>query len=344
MIFEAAAHAMDDVKVLKTGLVKGKDGIKEDMVEWEEYSFYTPEGLNIKKCYREPMANQPKGATDTVYKSGEKAKRSLVTDDPDQIAKKMFGPKVKGKDLMTWDGTWKAAHEAVWAKDANKWKIFLDSLREKIIGKINAGMTIPQEMLEELDLVDYTPPPPKKEKPANESKLMNEGGHRIPGAVRLNQRNAKSTMDSAKQKVKDFFGLSDDDISFLGSTGKKLDGGSSGDIDIAISKKALEEKQGITDVNEWFDLAEEFGKKYGLDVKNFPRWEWQGTSVGYPISNEDGEQEGQIVQLDLIPVDNLKFQAWGQYGPEEIEGQKYVKGLVRNQIITATARVSGFRV
>jgi len=346
LIFEAAAHAMDDVKVIKTGLVKGKDGIKEDMVEWEEYSFYTPEGLNIKKCYREPMTNQPKGATDTVYKSGEKAKRSLVTDDPDQIAKKMFGPKVKGKDLMTWDGTWKAAHEAVWAKDSNKWKIFLDSLREKIIGKINAGMTIPQEMLEELDLVDYTPPPPKpkKEKPTSESKLMNEGGHRIPGAVRLNQRNAKSTMDSAKQKVKEFFGLSDDDISFLGSTGKKLDGGSSGDIDIAISKKALEEKQGITDVSEWFDLAEEFGKKYGLDVKNFPRWEWQGTSVGYPISNDDGEQEGQIVQLDLIPVDNLKFQAWGQYGPEEIEGQKYVKGLVRNQIITATARVSGFRV
>ena len=43
-------------------------------------------------------------------------------------------------------------------------------------------------------------------------------------------------------------------------------------------------------------------------------------------------------------MDNLKFQAWGQFGPEEVEGQKYVKGLVRNQIITATARVSGFKV
>ena len=173
---------------------------------------------------------------------------------------------------------------------------------------------------------------------------MKEGGNRIPGAVRINQRNAKSTMDSARQKVMDFFGLADDEISFLGSTGKKLDSGSSGDIDIAISKKALEQKRGVSDVNEWFDLAEEFGEKYGLEVKNFPQWEWQGTSVGYPISNDDGEQEGEIVQLDLIPVDNLKFQAWSQYGPAEVEGEKYVKGLVRNQIMTAAARVSGYKV
>jgi hypothetical protein len=66
-------------------------------------------------------------------------------------------------------------------------------------------------------------------------------------------------MDSAKKKVMDFFGLTEDEISFLGSTGKKLDNGSSGDIDIAISKKALEKSTGIKDVNEWFDLVEEFG-------------------------------------------------------------------------------------
>lgn len=39
-IIEAVAHAMDKVKVLKTGLVKFKDGIREDMIEWEEYSYF----------------------------------------------------------------------------------------------------------------------------------------------------------------------------------------------------------------------------------------------------------------------------------------------------------------
>ena len=344
LIFEAAAHAMDDIKILKTGLVKFKDGIREDMVEWEEYSFYTPEGLNIKHCKRE-LAKNKSLAEQGVHNSGDKSTRSLVTDDPDKIAKKMFGPKVKGKDLMTWDGAWEAAHKAEWAKDSTKWQIFLDSLKEKIQVKIAAGMDIPQEMLDELGL-NITPPDddPKGKKPMNESTLTKEGGHRISNAVRINQRNTRATMDSAYNKVKEFFNLSDNDISFLGSTGKKLDTGTSGDIDIAISKKALEEKMGITEVQEWFDAVEEFGEKYGLEVTNLERWGFQGTSIGFPISNVDGEQEGEIVQLDLIPVDNLKFQAWGQFGPEEVEGEKYVKGLVRNQIITATARVSGFRV
>lgn len=240
MIFEAAAHAMDDIKVLKTGLVKFKDGIREDMVEWEEYSFYTPEGLNIKHCKRE-LAKNKNLAEQGVHNSGDKSTRSLVTNDPDQIAKKMFGPKVKGKDLMTWNGAWEAAHKAEWAKDTSKWKVFLDSLREKIQVKIAAGMDIPQEMLDELGL-NITPPEDTNggKQSTNESKIVKEGGHRIPNATRLNQRNAKATMDSAIDKVKDFFGLSDDDVSFLGSTGKKLDSGSSGDIDIAISKKALQ--------------------------------------------------------------------------------------------------------
>jgi hypothetical protein len=187
---------MDDIKVTKKGLVKFKDGIREDMVEWEEYSFYTPEGLNIKRCYREPMANQPKDATETIYKSGEKAKRSLVTDDPDKIAKLMFGPKVKGKDLMTWDGAWDAAHNAKWAKSPEKWQQFLDSLKDKIVVKLNDGMKVPPEMLEELGLTDYTPPPPKpkKEKPVAESQMMDEGGHRFPDVTKINQPNAKATM------------------------------------------------------------------------------------------------------------------------------------------------------
>ena len=99
-------------------------------------------------------------------------------------------------------------------------------------------------------------------------------------------------MDKAKKSVMDFFGLDESELSFLGSTGKKLDSGSSGDIDIAISKKALEDKLGIKEVPEWFDLVEEFGKKYGLEVVNLERWGFQGTSIGFPIENVDGKQEG----------------------------------------------------
>ena len=91
-------------------------------------------------------------------------------------------------------------------------------------------------------------------------------------------------MDKAKEAVMEFFGLDESEFSFLGSTGKKLDSGSSGDIDIAISKKALEDKLGVKDVHEWFDLAEEFARKYGLEIVNLERWGFQGTSIGFPSS------------------------------------------------------------
>lgn len=167
LILEAAGHGMEDIKVINTGYFKvGKGEYEEGPVEWEEYSFFTAEGLNIKHIKLIPMANQPADAPGIVYKRSQGKdtdSRSLVTNDPDTIAKKMFGPKVKGKDLMTWDGAWDAAHKASWAKNPKRWDAFIEALREKIKVKIIAGMTIPQEMLDELGL-DGWEPPPKKDK------------------------------------------------------------------------------------------------------------------------------------------------------------------------------------
>lgn len=333
-IIEAVAHAMDKVKVLKTGLVKFKDGIREDMVEWEEYSYFIQEGLNMKKCVRQPMKIQPKGASDTVYTTGTKDSRTLVTNDPDTIAKKMFGPKVKGKDLMDWESTWNAAKKAYWAKD--NWDKFIESLREKMIDKMKAGVEIPPEILDATGLEPIL---------ANESTMIvKEGGNRFDYVTRINQKNAKPTMDEIRGKLKEFFGLKDDEIIFTGSTGKKLDSGSSGDVDCAISMTAIQKKFGIETPEEWFDICRDFAEKYDIDIDELPQYGFEGIAFAYPIVNSDGKQEDQYVQLDLIPDKNLKFRDWSQYAPAEKEGEDYVKGLVRNQIISAAAKVSGYKV
>ena len=128
---------MQAMNVIKRGTVKdGSEFLQNEPVVWEEYVFYTPEGLNKWHKERSLMKNQPKslpeGVEGPVYNQGlekSKTKRQLVSDDPDKIARLMFGPKVKGKDLLSWDGCWKAAHEAKWAKNPEQWKIFMDSLR-----------------------------------------------------------------------------------------------------------------------------------------------------------------------------------------------------------------------
>lgn len=335
-ILEAVAHAMDDKKVLKTGLVKFKDGVKEDMIEWEEYSYFIQEGLNIKRLER-PLAKNEKLAQQGIHNAGEKlVVKNLVTNEPDVIAKKMFGPKVKGKDLMDWKGTWEAAKNAIWAK--KNWSVFIDSLRSKLIQKMKAGCKVPQVILDEVGLEDMTE--------VNESKLsiVQEGGNRFSYVTRINQDNAKATMDDIKKNLMEFFKLKSDEIIFTGSTGKKLSGSSSGDVDCAISRSALKKNFDMETPEEYYDLCQDFAKHCKIEVDVLPEYGFDGIAFAYPIVNSDGKQENEFVQLDLIPDDNLKFRDWSQYAPAEKEGESYVKGLVRNQIMMAAAPLIDMKI
>ena len=235
----------------------------------------------MKHCARQPMKVQPKGAAETVYTSGSEDSRTLVTNDPDTIAKKMFGPKVKGKDLMDWEGTWEAAKKAYWAKD--NWQVFIDSLRKKMIEKMKAGVEIPPEILDETGLEPM---------PVSESTmLVQEGGNRFDYVTRINQKNAKPTMDEIRGKLKKFFGLKDDEIIFTGSTGKKLDSGSSGDVDCAISKSALKEKFDLETPEEWFDICRDFAKDCGIDIDELPDTDRGSNGFGSSGSNiKDGAE------------------------------------------------------
>ncbi len=157
--------------------------------------------------------------------------------------------------------------------------------------------------------------------------------------TKIDQEYAKATMDDVKMKVMQFFNLKDDEVIFTGSLGKKLKGGKSGDMDCAISKSTVERETGMKTPEEWFDLYEEFAKKYGIDVDVLPKFGFDGVAFAWPIVNANGEQDSEFVQLDITPDDNLRFRGWSQYAPDEVEGEDYVKGLVRNQIIQSAAPV-----
>lgn len=247
---------------------------------------------------------------------------------------------------MTWDGAWEAAHKATWAKDEKKWKIFLDSLKEKIQVKIAAGMDIPQEMLDELGL-DIPPDDPDGKKPTNESTLVKEGGHRISNATRMNQANAKAkeTMAKAKDMVMRFFGLGEDDIAFLGSTGKKLNGGTSGDIDLAMPQDKVMEGTGCETPEEFIDYCQDVFEELDVYDASANGYGWKSVACFWPIANMDGKQEGKYVQLDFVVTTNMKFVTWGMHSDQEVEvpeGENpddvNPKSGIRNAIFEAIAR------
>ena len=135
-----------------------------------------------------------------------------------------------------------------------------------------------------------------------ETVLCKEGGNKFKNASRINQENAADTMEDVKKVIKEFFGMNDDEIIFTGSTGRKLPGSSSGDVDCCISMKKLRDKFGIEKPEEWQDLCKEFAQKYNLDIDLIPGLGFEGVSFLFPIHNTDGKQEGKFVQLDLDPV------------------------------------------
>lgn len=176
-------------------------------------------------------------------------------------------------------------------------------------------------------------------------KQLLEGGNAIKTSSRINQLNVDATLKNIYSDLLPKLGLSKSDVTLLGSTGKKdpdkngTEAGSSGDIDLGISMKALMSKNDLADKAAVFDFLTKVGKDYA-DCKAFPGLDV--VSVGYPIENKDGEQDGKIVQLDLMPVDNLKYAAWSYYSPAYNES-KY-KALYPKEIYYAAARFADTKV
>jgi len=176
-------------------------------------------------------------------------------------------------------------------------------------------------------------------RPVLSRKQLMEGGNAIKTSTRINQLNVKKTIEAIYADLLPKLNIKKSDTTLLGSTGKKdpekngTPEGSSGDIDLGISIKALMKANNLKDKAAVFDFLKEVGKQYkgcqafpGLDV----------VSVGYPIVNEDGEQEDKHVQLDLMPVDDLKYAAWSYYSPAHNES-KY-KALYPKEVYYACAR------
>ncbi len=169
---------------------------------------------------------------------------------------------------------------------------------------------------------------------------ITEGGNAVEGVSGINQENSIDTVKSAFKDYLKALGISEKDTALLGSTGKKAPGAVSGDIDIALSAPALLKKKGVSTFGDMIDLIIDITKKKGYkfaDMRSIGI-----VSVGYPITNTDGKQEGKTVQLDFMIVDSVKLASWTYYSPSHLESN--LKGLYRNELMYAIAKFAGIKV
>ncbi len=178
----------------------------------------------------------------------------------------------------------------------------------------------------------------------NENKsLLLCGGNAVkdPRISRINQDNVEATMNDIYAKVLPFLKITKKDTGNLGSTGKKLPGGSSGDVDLAIDIHAvLRNNKNINDVDELFDKLVDIAKKLKMGYKDMRGMGL--VSIGFPINNTDGKQDGLLVQLDFMPTENLEYSKWAYYSPAEWESKW--RGMYRNEVFYAIAKYMSFTV
>lgn len=163
--------------------------------------------------------------------------------------------------------------------------------------------------------------------------VLKEGGNAISVASRINQENVATTLKKLNKDLSSALKIKEKDFIPVGSTGKKAPGDSSGDIDMAISIKALQKSHGPKTEIELIKILKAGSSRISKEVVQAG----QLVTFAYPIDNKDGKQENEFVQVDLFLTDSLEYSSWAYFSPSYKESD--LKGVYRNVLIGQILKV-----
>jgi hypothetical protein len=172
-------------------------------------------------------------------------------------------------------------------------------------------------------------------------KALFEGGAAIKTSRRIREDEFPGTLLSIKEKLFPLLGIDQSKINdqyvIIGSIGKKENpDDTSGDLDIGYDAKWYSDTNGITrkecsgfiydkirnDLSDIIGFQPEINYLKGLNI----------VSIGWPI---DGNIDKGIVQLDLIPLSDMKWADFIYYSPNYKIGESKYKSAHRNWLLAA---------
>jgi len=147
--------------------------------------------------------------------------------------------------------------------------------------------------------------------------LLVEGGQAVKGTSPIGQSDARKLGPQIATQVAQALKLSSSKVKMIGSAGKKPHDQMSGDIDIAIETDDIEAVKALA---EKLAVQGKFKHMKGINV--------------YSFAAQNGEQ---LVQVDLMPVSNIKYATWS-FAAHEDDLKKGLKGAHRNELFFAIAK------
>lgn len=146
---------------------------------------------------------------------------------------------------------------------------------------------------------------------------LNEGGAAIKGAAKITQAEVREYVPDLLKKIQSVLDLPSGKVKLIGSAGKKpKDSDLSGDLDLAVEC----DMDLLDEYHDQLADGQLFRMMRGINV----------FSIAYKVGDK-------LVQVDLIPVANIKFAEWSYQANKEdiLQG---LKGAQRNELFFAVAK------
>lgn len=159
------------------------------------------------------------------------------------------------------------------------------------------------------------------------TKLNESGKAAIPSSRSITWEEAQKVYDFVQRKIAPKFGIDASDMDVIGSYGKKRKGETHGDLDIAVSTKALGDRNGLGK-EDLVDFVNDALVNSGFETKIMRGF--KQVSAGIPIPGTS-----DIAQVDFMLSSDLEWSKFVYHSPNYREKESKYKGSVRNALLMA---------
>jgi len=157
---------------------------------------------------------------------------------------------------------------------------------------------------------------------ANES-----GKAAIPSSRSLTWEEAQEVYKYVQDHIAPKLGIQSEDMDVIGSYGKKREGETHGDLDIAVSTKALTERNGLGQ-EDLVDFVNDALKQMGYETKIMRGFKQVSAGIPIPGTND-------IAQVDFMLSPGLDWSRFIYNSPNFRENESKYKGQIRNLLLMA---------
>lgn len=154
--------------------------------------------------------------------------------------------------------------------------------------------------------------------------LILEGGAAVNGR-RILQSEVPAILDKIDEILSGLGLVRGEDWDIVGSAGKKKAEDTSGDIDISIVRRKLEEVFETSDLKLLFNKLGKYLEDLGYDRQKIS---FDQVSFGLPINDDD-----DIIQVDFEISRSLEWSRFTKYSPDYRKDESKYKGHVRNLLM-----------